>query len=804
MTLRHAILLALLGGTLPAADHFVAPSGSDGNPGTSSGSPLATVAAALAKSGNGDRVLLERGGTYRGTFTLPAGRTLTAYGSGDLPIVTASTVVTPGGGTIKTASVASAVSALWIDGTFAPLARFPNSGWLTVDAGTTATALVDAGLTARTAGHSFNGGEVRWRRWSWWWETRPITGDDGATHLTIGGTAQVDASLVGIGSGYFIDNVLAELDSDREWFWGGGVLHVQVPAGAATVEVATTTDGIAADGGTIDSVSFCRFAGTALTLGGPTTVRACEFHECEGDAIDGTWNAFGSLITGCTFRDIRNTGVQWIEDTSKTGGTIIERSVFERIGMEYGYGGSGAWHACGVVVLGAKALTIRLNRFTDVGYCGAILGSDGQTVSRNVFVRCMASLNDGAAVYANCSFSHISENIILDTVGNLETSHPWTPLGHGIRPEFLSDFHDSQLLDNTIYGCNGNGIFLPNNYTCTVSGNTCLDNREGGIDLSRGDASKPASQNHTISGNVLGVVSPTRRQALTENLASWAIPVASGLSYETGIDYGAMSGSTFVMPTASQAAHPSSGADQTVAAWQAANASWAGSATAVPGDPILLFNDTESTASIAVPAGTWHDLAGATVGSTVSVAAFRSVVLVGASAPPATPPYYAASGTDYRAAPTPPATVVAPAITTQPVAASVTAPAAPGMHVDASGTQPLSWVWQRQAAGSSTWAPVAGATGPGLDVATSVADDGASYRCQVSNAAGTALSDSAVLSVAPAPAGGGGGGGGGGGSSSGGGGGGGGGGGSCGLGSGLAVLLAGLGLALVMARAARP
>ncbi len=799
MKLRHAILLAVLGGSLHAADYHVAPTGSDAASGTSPGSALATVAAALVKAGSGDRVLLERGGTYRGTFTLPAGRTLTAYGTGALPIVTISTVVAPGGGTIKTASVASAVRALWIDGTFAPLARFPNSGWLTVDDGTTATSLVDAGLSARTAGHRFGGGQVRWRRWSWWWETRPITTDVDATHLTIGGTAEVDANLVGIGSAYYIDNVLAELDRDREWFWGAGVLSVQVPAGASTVEVATTTEGIIANGGTIDSIAFCRFAGTALSLGGPTTVRSCEFRECDTDAIAGTWNAYGSLVTGCTFRDIRNNGVQWIEDSSKTGGTIIERNVFERVGMQYGYGGSGAWHACGVVVLGAKALTIRLNRFTDVGYCGVILGSDGHTVARNVFVRCVASLNDGAAVYANCSFSHISENIVLDSVGNLETSHPWTPLGHGIWPEFLSDFHDTQLLDNTVYGCGGNGIFLPNNYSCTVSGNTCIDNRLGGISLSRGNASKPASQNHTLGGNVLGVVSPTRRQAWTENLASWANPVATGLSYETGIDYGAMSTSTFVMPTASLAARTDGGTSQTAAAWQAANGSWAGSATAVLGHPILLFNDTESTASIAVPAGTWHDLAGATVGSTVAVAAYRSVVLVGASAPPATPAYYAASGTDYRSAPTPPLAVIAPAITADPAAASVTAPAAPGMHVAASGTQPLSWLWQRQAAGSGTWATVAGATGPVLDVATSVADDGSSWRCQVSNAAGTALSASAILTVAPAPVGSGGGAGGGSGSSSSGG-----GGGGCGLGAGVAALLAGLGLALAMVRAARP
>ncbi len=778
-TWAFLLLSALAISRLLATDYYVAPApaGNNSNTGLSASSPLATVSVALAKTATNDRVLLQRGGTYRGTFTVPGGRTLSAYDSGALPIVTASTVITPTGGAIKTASVASQVQALWIDGTFAPLARYPDSGWLTVDSGSTATSLIDAGLKAHAAGR-FTGGQVHWRRWSWWWETRPITADNGISTLTIGGTAQNGTGLVGIGSGYFIDNVLAELDADREWFSSSTLLSVQVPSGATTVEIATSTTGITANGGTIENIAFHRFAGTALTLNGLTTVRGCDFREIEIDALRGEWNSYGSLVTGNTFRDVRNCAITWNENPAQTGGSIIERNQIERIGMDYGYGGSGSWHASGIVVYNAKPMIIRLNHIIETGYCGVILGPDGNTVSQNVFVRCMGSLNDGAAIYANCSSSIISENIIFDTIGNLATSHPWTPLGHGIWIEFLSDFHNSQLLNNTIYGCGGNGIFLPNNYTCTLTGNTCVDNRMGGLELERGDNSKPTSQNHTISGNMLGVVTPTRRQSWPENLETWANPVASGLAYETGINYGTMSTTTFVVPSANNAARTNGGTNQTTAQWKAANGSWATTATEVLGNPIVLFNDTESTANITVPAGTWQDLSGTTVGATVSVAAFRSVVLVTSGTAPSTPPYYAASGTDYRAPLTTPVAPVAPAITTNPVNTTVTAPTAPGMTIAASGTEPRTYLWQRQAVGSGTWTTVSAATGSTLTGATSIADDGASYRCTVSNAAGTATSSAAVLTVLPAPPGGGGGSGGGGG-----------GGGGCGLGSGLAALL---------------
>ncbi len=64
---------------------------------------------------------------------------------------------------------------------------------------------------------------------------------------------------------------------------------------------------------------------------------------------------------------------------------------------------------------------------------------------------------------------------------------------------------------------------------------------------------------------------------------------------------------------------------------------------------ILLFNDTEEVASVAVPAGNWAHASGAAVGSTVTLQPFRSAVLVTTDAAPASPPYHPASGIDWRA-----------------------------------------------------------------------------------------------------------------------------------------------------------
>jgi hypothetical protein len=85
-----------------------------------------------------------------------------------------------------------------------------------------------------------------------------------------------------------------------------------------------------------------------------------------------------------------------------------------------------------------------------------------------------------------------------------------------------------------------------------------------------------------------------------------------------------------------------------------------------------------------------------------------------------------------------------PQITDQPDALAVRSPAAAAFSVAAAGTSPLAYQWRRNGT------PIAGATGAGYELSpTSVADNGAVFDVVVSNAAGTAVSDGAALTVLP-------------------------------------------------------
>ncbi|HUQ11966.1 MAG TPA: PQQ-dependent sugar dehydrogenase [Steroidobacteraceae bacterium] len=85
--------------------------------------------------------------------------------------------------------------------------------------------------------------------------------------------------------------------------------------------------------------------------------------------------------------------------------------------------------------------------------------------------------------------------------------------------------------------------------------------------------------------------------------------------------------------------------------------------------------------------------------------------------------------------------VTAPTISSQPASTTVAAGQVATFSVTASGSAPLQYQWQRNGAN------IAGATSPTYSFTASAADNGAMFRALVSNSAGSALSNSATLTV---------------------------------------------------------
>lgn len=98
--------------------------------------------------------------------------------------------------------------------------------------------------------------------------------------------------------------------------------------------------------------------------------------------------------------------------------------------------------------------------------------------------------------------------------------------------------------------------------------------------------------------------------------------------------------------------------------------------------------------------------------------------------------------------PPPPPANVAPSITTQPSNVTVTAPAAASFTVAASGTPAPTLQWQVSTDGGTTFTNVGGATAATLSIdPTATALNGNRYRAVATNAAGSATSTAATLTV---------------------------------------------------------
>jgi len=502
----------------------------------------------------------------------------------------------------------------------------------------------------------WEGAQVRWRKWSWWYETRPIVGDDGVQSLSLGGETSI-AGLTGINSGFYIDNSIHALDVSGEWYWNADttVLSLIPPRGEAVedlqVEVAWRKVGLyLRDGSAVGGIHLRHYTETGVEVNRPSMVSGCRIEFIGGTAIRGTWDCAGSLITGCDIRDILNVGISWVENPSAGGGSVIEHNELLRIGTRNGLGGSGPWHAAGIILSVANesgnGVVVRNNRITETGYAGVIMGVDWQTVERNVFKRCMNTLNDGAAIYTNSNHSIIRENIILDTVGDTESAQPFICLGHGIWLEFLENFRDSVVVGNTVYGSGGNGIFLPNNYDCTIMDNVLISNRTGALLVEGQDRGGSLEQNHLFSGNVLGIGALPWESERPENMAWWANPDDVCLGFEVDDskdwDYGSFSDTVFLTRDGEDLVRNGDRRDYTIAEWQREESAWADPLPmVVQGSGYLFINDTEETADYPLPGGvSWTHLDGTEVIGFISLEPYRSEVLLAADGETAELPGY--------------------------------------------------------------------------------------------------------------------------------------------------------------------
>jgi parallel beta-helix repeat protein len=654
-----------------AATYYVSSDGDDAGDGRTPDAALASLSAAAARAQPGDRVLLRRGDVFRESVDVSVSNiVIDAYGppEDDRPVVSGSARVagwSPWKGGVYVAETDVQPGYLFVDARLMTIARYPNNGWLRTRTWSEEEVGEGAGRRRRgprntvvtcreLADHPRNaagywtGANIRWRHHSWWYETRPVLAYDESGVLTLG-----DRSFNDIGPfdwdqkgwGFYLDGKLEELDVPGEWCFQaeGGKVYLFPPNGEdphdLLVEVSALASGLRLRDAVVRNVCFRHQKDVGLEIDGRCVVEDCLFEGigCDatvserrrgGGALRAAPGVRGARISRNEFRGNLNHSVEWWQDRDAPGTSVIERNLVLESGTVPGYGGSGSWHAVGILIGRGADVHVRHNRIEGTGYAGILLGSDGNVVENNVIRRAMSTLNDGAGIYTNCSRSTIRRNVILDTVGGMESSGSWANISHGIWLEFLGPYRESVVEANTCARSGAEGIFLSNNYECVVRGNVLYGNQRYQLLLTgRGaEDSEDATQEHLIENNVLCATSADQ-----------------GLIYfDPRFDYGTLKGNYYCSPLTDEPFVSGVGwpgtsdvTRHTLASWQDA-CTWADAdARAVhvqlgdDGAPplVLLTNESEEPAVIPLD-GPHVGLDGNPAADSVELAPYSSVVLI--------------------------------------------------------------------------------------------------------------------------------------------------------------------------------
>jgi hypothetical protein len=214
-------------GTIPNNVFFVAPTGSDSNPGTIT-MPYLTIQKCATTAASGSTCAI-RAGTYHETVTPNSGITITSY-DGESVTVDGSDPV--GGWTLYQGSIYKAsvtlstgdTNQVFVGSQMMTEARWPNGddlfhvNWATAQTGTTDTMVVDSNLP----NIDWTGAKIHL-----WSGTDPWSPQTGA--VTASGAGQVSFSVDGAsysppiepiaGGYYYLFGILGALDTQKEWFY---------------------------------------------------------------------------------------------------------------------------------------------------------------------------------------------------------------------------------------------------------------------------------------------------------------------------------------------------------------------------------------------------------------------------------------------------------------------------------------------------------------------------------------------------------------------------------------------------------
>ena len=522
------------------------------------------------------------------------------------------------------------------------LARYPNvsdappdpdEGWLEVATSANKSSFTDPvlGTYGKQAGY-WVGANLRIRSFSWLFETRTITAS------TAGGTLEFDEELtetlannIQPGWGYYLDNVLGELDHENEWYYdqSAGKVYLYAPGGADPDTL--LVEGAVYDLGcylvwhyhdtTIEDLTFRHQneEGVLINQSDRVVIRNCRFENIGHVGVNMAWNSVHIVIDGNSFSDILEFSIKFIANIA-AGDSVIENNTIRNTAIIAGYGGDGVARGCGIRTWGVTGLTIRGNLVENTGYVGMHLEGGSHLVENNIVRRSQLTLDDGGGLFINSPDNTIRGNIVTESWGNRGPSSGTHNGGNfdnnqmGMGIFFMPNLTGNIVVENTFADNRSQGIYADRTLSTEIRDNTCFNNGSGAYHGSQlyltGTGS---SQNNTISGNILvgtEAVQYTMRTDTDYTIGSYDNSVICNINRSASI--------------------LDQNTELTLAEWQASGTGRDGNATGCPplSEPVvrLLVNDRNGTRTFNLGEGC-YDASGVELESSVTLDSWSSLIV---------------------------------------------------------------------------------------------------------------------------------------------------------------------------------
>lgn len=462
-----------------------ATNGNDNNPGNSPSLPWKTLSKVNSFNfASGDVILLKRGETFLAPFAPSVSNiSVGSYGTGANPIISGATLLSTwtnlGGGIYETALALEPKVVTIGAKQFAP-GRYPNSGWLNIDA-TNGNSITSTGLLGQTG---MVGAKVVIRKNRFIIEKETVTSQSGNTinFNPIVYSAEKDY-------GFFITNKLSTLDQYGEWYYDAVAHKLKVFFGAnspTTVAVSSVPEVVSLLGKTnikFDGIEFTH-ANTDMVVVQNTdgiSFINCQFHFSGITAII-AGDAFNKhlSITNCSFSNINSDGIK-MYGTDNTG-LLIQNNTFNRMGIFPGEGGTNEYRAISLEGNASFGAIISNNIIDSVGYCGINGGSTNSLIKNNIITNFCFLMDDGGGIYTQegtGTGKRITGNFISRGGLGAEAGTPYPANENqamGIYSDAINAF--TEIDNNSISNCNY-GIYIDDSHDMNIHHNNLFDNGTG-------------------------------------------------------------------------------------------------------------------------------------------------------------------------------------------------------------------------------------------------------------------------------------------------------------------------------------